>query len=487
MYDRRPGKLTLKRGWFNPLYFILNDLLKIESIRIILVYGGKSSAKTVSIAQVLSKECVVSADSSICFRKQSNIIPTTLKKSFNLAIEQTRIQNAFQRMEFSYRCFNQAEIVLKGLDDEEKAKGVESYKYLYIDELNHFAKEEYDQFNMSLRGIAGQKILASWNPVSETSWVKKELVDQYEFVETKYKLPCEDSFVKISTDGKVVLIKTTYQDNYWINGSPDGSYGYRDENLIAEYEKLKITDFNAYRVNVKGEWGIRRTGGEFWKQFSEEKHVKPVSYLKAPIHVTLDENTKPYVTVSIWQVIGQEIRQIHEMPCKTPENNAPKAARKFIQWLNRIEHQDLVYVYGDPSSKKGSTSDENNRSFYDKFFAELAISKVRYVNRVIKSAPEVALSAAFINEIYETELNGWKIVVNVSCTTSIEDYLVVKEAPTGEMLKPTALDPETNKRYETHGHFSDAKRYFLIELLKDEWYKWKQRSTNLLMQSGYFR
>lgn len=474
------------KKWFNPLYFILLDLLNDNGIRAIWIYGGKSSSKTVSIAQIIARENL-RGFSSIAFRKESTTIKTTLKNSFNLAIDTMRINPAFTKLEFSYRCKSNAEIVLKGLDDEEKAKGVEGYMYLYLDELNHFAKDDYTQFNLSLRGIEGQKIFASWNPVSETSWIKKELIDTYQFIDTKYRLPCETSFVRISTCGKVILIKTTWEDNFWIAGSPDGSYGYLDQNLIAEYMKLRETDYNSYRVNVLGEWGIRKTGGEFWKQFNQDKHVKPIDYIRGPIHVTLDENSLPYVTVSIWQVIGGEIRQVHEIPCRTPDNNAPKAAKKFISWLNAIKHEDMVYVYGDPSSKNGSTSDENNRSFYDKFFQELQLARVRFTNRVLRSAPEIALSAAFINEILENNLNGWQIIINSSCTVAIEDYQVVKEAPDGTMIKPTVIDPETKKRYETHGHFSDAFRYFIIELLKKEWLKWKARKTNLNTQAGYFR
>jgi len=41
--------------------------------------------------------------------------------------------------------------------------------------------------------------------------------------------------------------------------------------------------------------------------------------------------------------------------------------------------------------------------------------------------------------------------------------------------------------YETHGHFSDAKRYFIIELLKEEWNKYKSRKNNLASQAGWFR
>jgi phage terminase large subunit len=135
------------KKWFNPLYFVLNEIIKDPTIRKVLVYGGKSSSKTVSICQVLAKECFIKAANTIAFRKESAIIPTTLKKSFNLSIDTLRLNPVYERQDRKYLCthqnLGQSEIVLKGLDHEEKAKGIESYKYVYIDELNHFTKAEY--------------------------------------------------------------------------------------------------------------------------------------------------------------------------------------------------------------------------------------------------------------------------------------------------------------------------------------------------------
>lgn len=486
----QPQKLRLSRKWFNPLYFILNEIIKDNRIRLVLVYGGKSSAKTVSISQILAKECFLRKANTIAFRKESVLIQTTLKKSFNLAINTLRLRDGFERLQFQYRSISGAEIVLKGLDDPEKAKGIESYKYVYLDELNHFEASEFEQFNLSLRGIEGQKIFASWNPVSETSWVKKELVDSYEWEDTdKFSaLPSDSSFVRISTDGKAILILTSYPDNYWIVGSHCGTYGYRDDNLIAEYERLKTKNFNSYRVNVLGEWGKIQSGNEFWKQFDETKHVaKVLPDPSTTIHVSLDENVNPYVTCTVWQIIPgtKTIKQVHEILSKSPDNNAPKAAKQLAGWLKKIEYKDVIFVYGDPSAGKRSTVDENNASFYDKYIEVLTKEGFRVQRRVGKSAPEVALSAAFINDIYESNLFGWRITISDTCIKSIDDYLIVKEDPAGKMLKEKVKDKQTGITYEPNGHISDAKRYIIIELLKADWLKYKQRQKPG-GQSGFF-
>lgn len=477
-------RLRFDKRWFNPLYFILNEIIKDNDIRTVFVYGGKSSSKTVSISQLLAKEGIKGA-SSIAFRKESTLIQTTLKKSFILAIRSMHLSSGYEQLQFQFRSVSGAEIVLKGLDDPEKAKGVESYKYLYLDELNHFEVEEYEQFELSLRGIEGQKIFASWNPVSENSWVKKQVIDQIHFEDTdEYgTLPNPDSFIKISTDGKTVLIRTNYLDNYWIVGSPDKAYGYRDENLIYRYEALKNKNFNSYRVNVIGEWGAIRTGGEFWKQFDETKHVKPISIdPSSTIHISLDENVTPYVTATIWQIdVGKkQIKQVHEILAKSPDNNAPKAAKLAAKWLLSINYQNVVFIYGDPSAGKRSTIDENNASFYDKYIEVLRSSGYRIEKRVDRSAPQVALSGAFINDIYENGYGGWSIVISDKCYASIEDYLLVKEDAEGKMQKTKEKDKETNVTFEPQGHISDTKRYFIIRVLKQlfDQYRSRQRTQN---------
>ena len=287
--------MRFDKKWFNPLYFIINNILKDDTVRTVLIYGGKSSSKTISICQALVKEAVVKECNTIAYRKESAIIPTTLKKSFNLAIDSMYLYPVVEKQDRRYLATSQqgniSEIVMKGLDDPEKAKGIESYKYVYLDELNHFEQAEYEQFNLSLRGISGQKIFAAWNPVDENSWVKVELVDKYIFEEcTQYGvLPSKNSFVQKSTCGKVILIRTMYEDNYWITGSPCGLYGYRDENLIAEYEGLRTKNHNSYKVNVLGEWGKTVFGGEFLKCWRSEKHTGLYPYTPGlAVHLIFD-------------------------------------------------------------------------------------------------------------------------------------------------------------------------------------------------------
>lgn len=474
--------LTLDKKWFNPLYFILNDIIKDKTIRTILVYGGKSSAKTVSICQILAKELVVKKASSIAFRKESTSIPTTLKKSFNLAFDGMYLYPVVTKQDRRY-VHEKSELVLKGIDDEEKAKGVESYKYLFLDELNHYTVGEYEQFQLSLRGIEGQKIFAAWNPVDENSWVKTELVDKHEWLETDYKLPCENSFVRKSTNGKIVLIKTTYEDNYFIAGGP--GYGYRDENLIAEYESMRTKNYNSYRVNVLGEWGKTVFGGEFLKQWSSEKHTGYYPYQKGlAVHLIFDENVNPYFPCGIFQIGNnqKDVRLIHTIALKNPNNTVVQMGREITRKLLEWGHKEAVYIGGDATSQKEDVKNEKGHDLFRLIINELKDFAPR--RAVMRSNPSVRMSADFVNSILENQFEGINFGVDKSCKVAINDYENTKEDKNGKVDKKTVTDPITKVSYQPYGHFVDLTRYLFVATFQNEYTKFQTGNVSINITSS---
>jgi len=448
---------TFKKKWYNPLYFIIKELIKDDTIRTVLIYGGKSSSKTVSLCQALSMEACLKKSNSISFRKHGNLIKTTLKKSFDLAIKMSRLNEAFESLDFMYRT-SDAEMVMKGLDDEEKAKGVESYKYLYVDELNHFTEDEWRQFNLSLRGIKGQKLFASWNPVDQDSWIKKKLIDKYDWVDTHYKLPCEYSFVKRSTCGKVVLIKTTYEDNFWINGSPCGTYGFRDENLISEYNDLRLFDENSYNVNVLGEWGeIKQGDSPFATQWLDSKHVseEPTYDTKKQLIISIDFNLTPFCVTfhHYWQdANGLHGHQFDEMDIK--QGSIPA----MIDAIKTRYHNSLpnAILTGDAMGNRGDISQRDNGSLYLQLMRGLGMRESQ-----LKSSnnPTHENSRADVNYVLY-HFPDFKI--HKKCVNSIRDMRNVQVDAFGGIIKKDRKD--VNQRAD----YIDTIRY----LIHNIYYKW---------------
>ena len=458
--------IAYSKKWFNPLFFILEDILETKPlVSKILVYGGKSSSKTASVSQLLAKRGLAKRESSILFRKESSRIPTTLKPSFQLGIDTTRLSQGWKTLDREFRSVTGAKVVLTGLDSEDKAKGVEGFNYVLFDELDQYDYKEFEQADLSLRG-SGQKIFfGTWNPVSKLSWVKTELVDSYDWKPTEYNLPSDTSSVKISSCGTTILIKTNYLDNYWSVGSPCGTYGYRDDKLIAKYLKLKTTDYNAYKVNVLGEWGNVQRGGEFYKSFRVENQVKKHKYNPdLPLHISFDENVHPYLSLSIYQAEGLRSWKIKEICLEHPLNTLKHSLNKFKSIFP--PNKQTVFIYGDRTSLKQDTKLEKGQNFFT--IVEDYLKKNRYITktRLPKRNPNVIPRGNFINEIFSNNIFDIEYTIDENCIKTIDDYENVKESSDGTKHKEKTKHPITKVVYEKYGHLTDTDDYFLIEYYK---------------------
>lgn len=477
---------------FNPIYWHIKCALRDPRIRFIFIEGGSSASKTYSVAQALTIDAGEYGYGVLTFRKQHVHIKDTVYETFKAVIKRLKLDKSLYKIQQDLMKGAKCHIRFRGLDDEENIKGIESYNVIYNNEWNQFTLSDFNQQKLRLRGRPNQKIICDWNPVSANLWIYSEVIDKDEWIDQpliadfvidgeKYPasvLDYEHSFVRKNKKGNAIWIKTTYRDNYWIVGHPNGVDGFEDEHTIANFEDDRIHRPNLYRVYANGERGIVRLPGGFLPQFNEVTHVKPVSYTPGyPIHATLDENVNPYVTILIWQLVGKELRQIGELICRTPNNNAVKGARELIKWCIRHDYSDTIFVYGDPSGNRRSTVDVENLSFFRKFMATLESMNYRVRDFVSRSAPIVAISGDFLNDLYEFGIDGHTIVIGDNCKVSIDDYCSVMADKNGKMVKPKKKDPETNIEYEVNGHCTDAKRYFVVKLFEREFniYRLKRR------------
>lgn len=461
--------ITYSKKWFNPLFFILEDIVNNKPrVKRILIYGGKSSSKTVSVCQLLAKCGVAKRESSILFRKESTRVKTTIKQSFKLGIKTTRLKNAWTSLDRSFRSSTGAEVILTGLDDEDKAKGVEGFNFVLFDELDQFEEAEYNQTNLSLRGEGRKVFFATWNPVSKLSWVKTKLVDTYEWLPTQYVLPDEKSFVKMSSCGTTILIKTSYLDNYWTIGSPCGTYGYRDENLIQDYTQLKKTNYNRYKVNVLGEWGNVNTGGEFYKSFNHQKQISKHTYDPSlPLHISFDENVNPYLSLSIYQAQGLKSWKIDEICLEHPFNTLNHTLTKFKTKYK--PNTQTVFIYGDRTSLKQDTKLEKGQNFFTIIEDFLKLNGYYYSRRLPRKNPNVVSRGNFINDIFSSNIYGIEYTIDENCTRTIDDYENVKEASDGTKHKSKVKHPVTKVPYEEFGHLTDTDDYFICEYYKEQY------------------
>ena len=248
-------------------------------------------------------------------------------------------------------------------------------------------------------------------------------------------------------------------------------------NLSPAYiENLKTLPPYEYQVYVEGNWDISlKTGGEFYKSFEINKHIKPVNYnSETTIHVVVDNNVLPYIAISIWQVIGKKRVQIHEIPAKDPNNIASKAGQLVVNYLKDLEYENTVFIYGDQTTTSRNTIDPNKKSFLD-LFCENISKHYSIQKRIPTSNPPVALSGDFVNAIFEVNYDGLEIIINEQCKESLNDYIITKQDRDGGVLKKRITDPKTGASYEPNGHFVDLVRYFITQTCKDSFERFKRR------------
>lgn len=499
---------------FNPNAWQLLKFLRDVTVRFIVLYGGSSSAKSYSTAQVMLMMALYDGENTLIFRKYGSTIEKSIYEDYRVACRQLGMTDYFKFNRNSIRCDNGARIDFTGLDDEEKIKGISNYKRVQLEELSEFDEVDFKQIRKRLRGKEGQQIVATFNPVRETHWIKRDWFDSEQWHDVSMevtldgnKIPLKYTTIKslrmnsaktfldprtgdmIDHAPDTVLIQSTYLNNFWVVGSPDGDFGYFDQQCIADYEKDRQKDPIYYQVYALGEWGVIRTGSEFFGSFNVGKHTAVVQYdTNYPIHISVDNNVLPYISVSMWQYVStddlQQVRQIGEICADSPNNTVKRSAKLVASRLRELKYFDKLYLHGDASTRAANTIDDEKRSWLDLFIYTLEGEGIEVVDCVGNKNPSVALTGEFINAIFDGGVDGLSITIGNECRNSIDDYLSVQKDANGAILKTKVKNKVTNQTYEEHGHLSDTFRYLIADVWKEQYTIFSNRRRRNIYARG---
>ena len=500
----------------NPVGFHLLKLLSDPTIRQIILFGGSSSGKSFSVAQCFLLMLIAEGANMLVMRKVGATIKDTIYASFKAAAASLGITELFQFKDGvrTIKCLlNGAEIIFKGLDDSEKIKGLESIKRVFMEELNEFEEQDYKQMKLRLRGMSGQQIIGAFNPIKETHWIKKRVFDieQWHDVPMEIelngaKLPLELTQVKsirmnapktfmhkrtgeiTEHPSDMVAIQTTYLNNFWVIGSPDGTYGYYDEQCIATFEHDRIHDPDYYNVYALGEWGVIRSGSEFFGSFNRGLHTAECRFNPdLALHISVDNNVLPYISYTFWQIDYSNditIRQVDEITAESPNNTARKSALLVARKLKELG-VSRIYLHGDASTRNASTIDDQKRSFLDLVISTLQSEGIEVTDCVGHKNPSVPMSGEFINAIFERIVPGITILIGEHCSASVEDYMSVQKDENGAILKTKVKNKITMQTYEQYGHLSDTFRYVITDLVREQFLSFSnRRKRNLYARDG---
>lgn len=508
-------KINFKK--LNPVGFYLMRFLQDLTIRFIILFGGSSSGKSYSVAQIILIFTLWEGSNTLVMRKVGASIRDSIYQDFKTAADQLGITNLFRFSDGvkTITCLsNGARIVFKGLDDSEKIKGLSSFKRVVLDEESEFEEEDYKQIRKRLRGMVGQQIITTFNPIKETHWIKTQVFDKEKWHDIPKiveiagrELPPQLTDVKSirmnepksilnprtkeieEHPSDTVVIQTTYLNNFWVVGSPDGTYGFYDEQCVADFERDRLNDPDYYNVYALGEWGVIRTGSEFFSSFNRGVHTGVCEYDPTlPVHISVDSNVLPYISITYWQIAlegdKKHIRQIGETCADSPNNTVRKAAKLVAKRLHEMG-VDKVILHGDASTRAANNIDDEKRSFHDLFIDTLQKEGIDVEDKVSNKNPSVPMSGEFINAIFDAVLPGLQITIDENCKVSTEDYMSVQKDVNGGILKTKVKNKITMQTYEEHGHISDTFRYVVVDLLREEFLLFSnRRKRNLYAKDG---
>ena len=263
----------------------------------------------------------------------------------------------------------------------------------------------------------------------------------------------------------------------------------------AYLESLKMLPRYQYEVFVEGNWDIQlKTGGEFYKCFELDMHVKPVTYDPAlPLHISWDDNVNPYLPCGIFQikkivamrdgrlcVVGNVLVMIDEIAGITPNNTVKQVCNEIIR--RYPAHASGMFVYGDATANKEDTKMEKGYNFFRLVMEYL--KQYRPSSRVMPSNPSVVMRGNWINTVLEKEIGGLQIIIGEHCKRTINDFILLKEAADGTKAKDMETDAKTGVRYQTVGHFTDLFDYIACAAFAGEFQAYQKGTVNFMVSMG---
>jgi len=481
-------ELEFKPWLFNPNFHHLEREMTDENRRFIWCYGGSSSAKSYSMAQaILIIGSLLEGSDTLVFRKVSADLETTIFKDFVTIINDLGLDEFFKVNYRKITCVNGAVIVFKGLDQEGKIKGISGFKRVFLDEIDQFDHKEFKQIRKRLRGRVGQQILCAFNPIDEEHWIKKEIFDKQDAVQMSRSLVDANGVLQLNVapeytevtekwqgqpvtvrgvtrPANFVVIKSTYLNNFWVVGSPCGTFGLFDYQTVADFDSDRLNDWDYYNVYALGNWGKLNKGGEMYKNFSTKFHV--VDFIpydpEKSLHLSFDENVNPYMTLDIWQGNSDDLAawQIDEICLEDPQNTLRHTLAAFKE---RYPPNGMTaFIYGDATSRKADVKLEKGVNFFTLVENNLKLAGYTVINRVPLANPNVELRCNWLNEVFNG-LDGLSVQIGANCPKTINDYKYLKQASDGTKHKEKVKNKNTGVTYEKYGHNTDANDYFLTQ------------------------
>ena len=229
-------QLNIKKNVFIPKFY---PLLLDYSKRWEFWVGSAGSGKSYTIAQKIIIRCCNEQIKVLVCRRYATTLRNSCFSLFKEILDKWKLTPYVKVRETDMSIIfpNGSQIIMVGLDTEEKLLSLNNISTIWCEESFEIEKNKIEQLNLRMRGEANnQQIILSWNPISKHSYLYELSVEN----------PPESS----------VFIHSTYKDNPFLNAE-----------YVAALDELAVRNPAKYKVFGLGEWGLDVDGLIFnnWK------------------------------------------------------------------------------------------------------------------------------------------------------------------------------------------------------------------------------
>jgi phage terminase large subunit len=230
--------------------------------RWLILIGGAGSGKSFAVTQKLILRIIMAARKGrthkfLCLRKTQPAARKSILALFKDCISTFGLAGKVKinLTDMTIKLFG-SEIIITGMDDEEKIKSIHGISSIWLEEMTEFTFKEFMQLDLRLRGILPdyKQIMGSFNPIDENHWIRKELFGDDLQAELERTIASGGNTVRKVTksmvDGKEIetamtVMHSTCDDNEFI-----------DPEYKAVLNGLADKDANFHRVYRMGMWGV---------------------------------------------------------------------------------------------------------------------------------------------------------------------------------------------------------------------------------------
>lgn len=409
--------------------------------KILLLYGGYGSGKSVFLVDKLINSCL-NDKYFRCFygRKIFDTVRESIFRTITDRIEERGLSD-----QFLYSKADNSSMIIKargnknyfhpfGADNIDKLKSVKDPSHILCEEMDQFTLAD---FGVLLSRLRTQKtktqLIGAFNTtkVKEGHWIKKTFFDH------EYK------------SHSITKHFCNYPDNYFIDQK--------------EYEQTlwAAAGFNEqrYRETANGEWGADEKDNTFIYSFRKRAipEKKPgyahmVSGLDVdyalPVYVSFDFNLSPCTALIFqfgnqkeWISFVDEIRLMNSdiyQVCEHIKVNFPNA---------------FIYVTGDASGRNRSAMTRGSKNFYFIIKTELGLNQNRF--KIPSVNPSIKNSRVLTNSILAKHP---ALLIDERCKYLIEDIENMTVDENGDI----------EKTKDAHkGHLMDCFRYAFNTFFSD--------------------